>query len=157
MRRINLKREDGVAMTEFALVVPIFLLLVVGLLVFGRMFFYWIEANHLANETARWAVVDQNPYSPQTLQQHATSSATDEFENNVRVRICFPGEDFTTVSTGDPVKVDVHVPVTFVEFFGFGVTIRGASTMRVENIRAGPTSNPTAYSDADNPPDFVCP
>ena len=159
MRRINLKREEGVAMTEFALVVPIFLLLVVGLLVFGRMFFYWIEANHLANETARWAVVDQNPYKTcagaptgvagcQSLQQHARSSATDEFENNVRVCIDFPGESITTVSTGDPVRVKVQVPVTFVKFFGFGVTIRGASTMRVENIRSG--NDPTAYTDAQN-------
>ena len=50
-------------MTEFALILPVFVLLVVGLLAFGRIFFYWIEANHLASETARWAVVDRNPYS----------------------------------------------------------------------------------------------
>ena len=69
---MNLKREDGVAMTEFALIVPIFLLIVAGLLSFGRVFFYWIEANHMASETARWAVVDRNPYGPgKTLQQHA--------------------------------------------------------------------------------------
>ena len=153
-------------MTEFALVLPIFLLLVVGMLVFGRLFFYWIETNHLANETARWAIVDQNPYKTcagaptglagcQTLQQHAQSSATDEFENNAKVRICFPGESFATVSTGDPVKVDVHVPVTFVKFFGFGVTIRGSATMRLENLRPGP--DPTAYTDADNSAGFPCP
>ena len=64
MRRMNLKREDGVAMTEFALIVPVFLLIVAGLLAFGRVFFYWIEANHMASETARWAVVDRNPYAP---------------------------------------------------------------------------------------------
>ena len=63
MRRVNLKREDGVAMTEFALIVPVFLLIVAGLLAFGRVFFYWIEANHMASETARWAVVDRNPYA----------------------------------------------------------------------------------------------
>ena len=71
MRRIDLRREDGVAMTEFALIVPVFLLIVAGLLGFGRVFFYWIETNHMASETARWAVVDRNPYDPgQTLQQH---------------------------------------------------------------------------------------
>ena len=62
MRRIDLRRDDGVAMTEFALILPVFVLIIVGILSFGRVFFYWIEANHLANETARWAVVDQNPY-----------------------------------------------------------------------------------------------
>ena len=61
MRRIDLRRNDGVAMTEFALILPVFVLIIVGILSFGRVFFYWIEANHLANETARWAVVDQEP------------------------------------------------------------------------------------------------
>ena len=67
-------------MAEFALIVPVFLLLVVGLLVFGRLFFYWIETNHLANETARWAVVDRNPYGPaRRCSAHARESATAEF------------------------------------------------------------------------------
>ncbi len=49
-------------MTEFALIVPVFLVIVAGLLGFGRVFFYWIETNHEASEAARWAVVDRNPY-----------------------------------------------------------------------------------------------
>ena len=68
-RMIGLRREDGVAMTEFALILPVFLLLVAGILSFGRVFFYWIQANHMANETARWAAVDRNPYAPTTLEQ----------------------------------------------------------------------------------------
>ncbi len=59
MKRIDLRRDDGVAMTEFALVLPVLVLIIAGILSFGRVFFYWIEANHLANETARWAVVDE--------------------------------------------------------------------------------------------------
>ena len=58
-------------MTEFALILPVFLLIVVGLLSFGRVLYYWIEANHVASETARWAIVDQNPFRAQTLQEHA--------------------------------------------------------------------------------------
>jgi len=69
-------------MTEFALIVPVFLLIVVGLLGFGRVFFYWISANHLANETARWAVVDRVPNPTQTLQQYAKANGgTVEFQN----------------------------------------------------------------------------
>ena len=64
MRRLKFRREDGVAMTEFALILPIFMVIVAGLLGFGRVFFYWIQANHVANETARWAIVDRNPYAP---------------------------------------------------------------------------------------------
>lgn len=150
MRRINVRRDEGVAMTEFALILPVFLLLVVGMLVVGRLFFYWIETNHVANETARWAIVDQNPYSGQTLQEHARSSATDEFENNVAVCIDFPGKDHATVDLGDPVRVRVQVPVAFAGFFGWGITIKGSSTMRLENISNIVTGNPTAADDANN-------
>ena len=62
-------------MTEFALIVPVFMLLVVGMLVFGRMFFYWIETNHVANETARWAVVDRNPTGPRNAPAQCTRRA----------------------------------------------------------------------------------
>ncbi len=82
-------------MTEFALILPVFMLIVVGMLVFGRLLFYWIETNHVASETARWAVVDRNPYGPgQTLQQSARSRATNEFEDNAAVCIDFPGKDW---------------------------------------------------------------
>jgi len=147
-------------MTEFAIIAPVFLLLVVGMLVFGRLFFYWIEANHLANETARWAVVDNNPYdqscengpwtdSPgcQTLQQHARSDATVEFKNAAQVAICFPGKTLQTVGQGDPVQVRVHVPVTFLGLFNLGLTLKGTSTMRMESFR---NTDPVEFSDAAN-------
>ena len=110
-------------MTEFALIVPVFMLIVVGMLVFGRLFFYWIETNHVANETARWAVVDRNPYdlcprpSPdsrlQSLQQHARSSATNEFEDNAAVCIDFPGKDSgrrRRRAVGDPCESGFRCP-----------------------------------------------
>ncbi len=78
-RRIDIRRQDGVAMTEFALIIPVFLVVVAGLLGFGRVFFYWIGANHLANETARWVVVDRNPNpaafpNPDALQKYARAN-----------------------------------------------------------------------------------
>jgi len=139
-------------MTEFALIAPVFLLLIVGVLVFGRMLYYWIETNHVANETARWVVVDRNPYSPgQTLQQNARSRATNEFEDNAAVCIDFPDPDNpgmfqsrADVEPGDPVRVRVQVPVSFVKFFGWGVTIKGSAVMRLERIadNVDPIANP---------------
>ena len=93
-RRTDLRREDGVAMTEFALILPSSCCIVVGLLGFGRVFFYWIEANHLANETARWAVVDRNPYdlSDRRLQEYARSNGgTRRVHGDAKVCINFPG------------------------------------------------------------------
>ena len=130
-------------MTEFALIAPVFMLLIVGVLIFGRLFFYWIETNHLANETARWAAVDRNPYAPAglTLQQRARSSATDEFENRAKVCIDFPGKTYATVAPGDQLRVRVQVPVAFAGFLG--ITIKGSSTMRLERlVGADPVANP---------------
>ena len=143
MRRINLKREDGVAMTEFALIVPVFLLIVAGLLAFGRVFFYWIEANHMASETARWAVVDRNPYGPsQTLQQHAAQNSTTEFSSDVKVCIDNPSG---IVDLGEPLRVRIQKPFNFVPILGMGqITIRGSSTMRIE--RLANNGAPLSYS-----------
>ena len=140
-------------MTEFAIIAPVFLLLIVGILVFGRLFFYWIETNHLANETARWAAIDHNPYEPQgqSLQEHARESATKEFSDTAVVCIAFP--DVPPPDPGDPpgvpavgqrVRVSVELPLTFAEFFGFGVTLHGTSTMRIEQM--GDLTGPENYS-----------
>ena len=83
VRRLpNLRASDGVAMTEFALIVPVFLLIVAGMLGFGRALFYWIDANHLANETARWAVVDRNPFA------HDAPAVRSELRRHRRVHRC---------------------------------------------------------------------
>ena len=50
--------------------------------------------------------------------------------------IDYPGKDWdaANVEPGDPVRVRVQVPVSFVKFFGWGVTIKGSATMRIERI-----------------------
>ena len=139
MRRIDLRHNDGVAMTEFALVLPVFVLIIVGLLAFGRVFFYWIDANHIASETARWAIVDRNPF-PETLQQHAARSSTTEFESDVRV--CITAPDGAVL--GRPLVVKVQKPFSLVPILDAGtITIRGTSTMRIENFVNG--TGPSAY------------
>jgi len=148
VRRVNLKREDGVAMTEFALIVPVFLLIVAGLLAFGRVFFYWIEANHMASETARWAVVDRNPY-PVSLQQHAAQTSTVEFASDVKVCIDFPGKTEATADLGDPVRVRIQKPFNFLPILGMGtITVRGTSTMRIERLATN--GDPGSYHMTEN-------
>ena len=152
-RRTDLRREDGVAMTEFALIVPVFMLIVVGLLGFGRVFFYWIGANHLANETARWAVVDRNPdpvkYTvPATaLQQYARDNGgTIEF-TDAKVCINYLGTG-ATPTLGDPIQVKISKPFTFLPILNIGtITIRGSSTMRIERFALNKGTTPSySYS-----------
>ena len=160
MKRIDLRRDDGVAMTEFALVLPVLVLIIAGILSFGRVFFYWIEANHLASETARWAVVDQNPYrnacptldptsftdTPgcQSLQQAARDSSSKEFQQDVKVCIDFPTG---SPAVGDPVRVRVQKPFSLVPLLNAGtITIRGSSEMRIEQLSGSNGTAPANYT-----------
>jgi hypothetical protein len=154
VKRLSLRREEGVAMTEFALVAPVFMLIVVGMLLFGRAFFYWIEANHLANETARWAVVDRNPYAPNSLQHGARfGGQTQEFANAAKVCIDFPGKTAADPLTlGDPVRVKVEE--TFEVFGGWKLSIRGSSTQRIERL-VNETS-PANYAAGSDPALATC-
>jgi hypothetical protein len=146
VRRIDLRRQDGVALTEFALILPIFLVIVAGLLGFGRVLFYWIEANHLASETARWAVVDRNPYGATPLQQNVINSGTVEWGD---ARVCIDFPEGGTPELGDAVRVRVQKPFAFVPILGIApITIRGSSTMRIE--RFANNTGPTNYSPSND-------
>jgi TadE-like protein len=136
--------HDGVAMTEFALVLPIFVLIIVGLISFGRVFFYWIEANHIANETARWAAVDQRPDLTKSLQQYARDSGgTVEF-SDAKVCIQVPTNPPTAPVMGGPIQVRISKKFSFVPILGIGnITVRGSATMRIERFANNNGTSPS--------------
>jgi Flp pilus assembly protein TadG len=57
----RLAADRGVAMVEMALVLPLLLVLLMGMLDFGRAINYWNDVNHIAGEGARFAAVNNNP------------------------------------------------------------------------------------------------
>ena len=153
MRRMHDQR--GVALVEFALLLPVLLIIIAGLLSFGRIFFYWIQANHEANEAVRWAVVDRNPYTT-SLQQHIRDQGTIEFTSDVAVCIDFPesGVSFSNVDIGDAIRVRVRKDFDLLPILGAGtITIRGSATQRLERMD---NNDPSAFSMSDQvrPGDF---
>src|ERR671927_118995 len=66
-RRLN-ARERGAALIEFVLVLPLVLLLLFGMIDFGKAFSYWNDETHLANEAVRYAVVNKNPLGSGSLE-----------------------------------------------------------------------------------------
>jgi hypothetical protein len=158
MRGKRLADERGVAMTEFALVLPVLMLVLAGLLAFGRLFFYWLDANRLAGETARWAVVDQNPFGV-PLQQYVVNEVPAGMKDGLNVCIDFrPNADPLNPGSGrvgDPVRVRIEKSVALVPILGIrDVTIRASSTMRIERFANG-LGPPFAYKPGpptDDPP-----
>ena len=154
--RAGARDERGVALVEFALVLPILIVLLFGMLDFGKAFNYWIDGTHLANEGARWAVVNRNPSTGgETLQEYISAQATTaELRNGgtpsipdpLEVCITFPNGQ----NVGDPVRVTVKTTYRWLGVLTAqvpGLTdteMRGTSTMRLEVA-------PTNYTDADNP------
>ena len=144
LRRLR-GEEHGVALVEFALVAPLLLVILFAMLDFGRTFNYWIDATHLANEGARWAVVDKNPASSGTLQHYIQQQAdTDELRNGgsssvpsaLQVCISFPSG---SSAVGNPVQVTASVDYNWIPFLSdqalgglTSTTVSSSSTMRLE-------------------------
>ena len=137
--------EHGVALVEFALILPVLALMLFGMLDFGKAFNYWIDETHLANEGARWAVVNKNPASSGTLQAYIRDQATTpELRNGgtpsladpLRVCIDFPNG---TSNVGDPVRVTLTATYRWLglitsETSLTETTITGSAIMRLEAL-----------------------
>src|SRR5437588_9360499 len=59
--RAHAKDARGAALAELALVLPLLLLLILGMLDFGKAFNAWMNETHLASEGARLAAVNYCP------------------------------------------------------------------------------------------------
>lgn len=160
-----INEERGAAVTEFALVLPLLLLLLLGMIDFGKAINYWIDETHLANEGARWAAVNNNPGSAdgKTLQEyildqadsgelHGDVQGTQRTAHSAAVKICFykasDGSSVATGAVGDTVEVIVSYDYNWLHYLtaqagiGPSTTITGKSAMRVE----APPTNYTSDS-----------
>jgi len=144
--------ERGVALVEFVLVLPLLLVILFAMLDFGRVFNYWIDATHLSNEGARWAVVNNNPNTAGTLQAYIQQQGdTNELRNGgtssvpdpLEICIAFPNG----AAVGQPVNVTASLTYNWLpflssdwsyEFFGHKLPlssdVTGTSTMRLEAL-----------------------
>jgi hypothetical protein len=142
----GLRDERGTAIVELALVLPLFLFIVIGMLHFGTAFNYWINETHLANEAARYAAVNKNPGgTAATLQEYIQQQAeTDELRDGGTdsvaspLKVCVEFPDGTPV-VGGPVTVTVStqydwLPIISDKIASAHTTISGSATMRLEAL-----------------------
>ena len=123
-------RDRGAAMVEFAVVVPLFLLLVFGIIEGGWYFAEQVEIRNAAREGARIAVVD---YGSANAVAAETCSRADLSSSGGTVTVALDGSD--TYGLGaDSVTVTMSVNRTSLTgFFGFfDGTISSSATMRTE-------------------------
>lgn len=156
----RLVRDDrGTALAELALVLPLLLVLIMGMVDFGKAFNEWIDETHLANEGARLAAVGYltadcatatNPNTciarqiqedasiPELKNGRAFSPYADK-QDAAQVCISYPTNPATNShgQVGDPVQVTVRTTYHWLNYLvsslGFlGTPIEGKATMRLE-------------------------
>jgi Flp pilus assembly protein TadG len=129
--RAHATEERGQALVEFALVLPILLLVIFGIIQFGLAFNSANDETHLANEVARYATVNENP-SSETLQKWGKSQADSKALSGQTVCISFPNG---TSNVGDPVEVKVSGTIKWLPILKLAAastTIEGKADMRLE-------------------------
>jgi Flp pilus assembly protein TadG len=155
-RKTKLQEQDGQAMVEFAFVVPLLLVLILGIFDFGRAINYWIDMTHMANDAARFAAVDHVPPTIGTvscgtggtalqacIREGANSAELRDGTGQVstRVKVCIT---YSSDSVGEPIAVAVSAVYRWLPFLKMSaatVGLNGQATMRREakpvNVTAG--------------------
>jgi len=133
--RRRLRSERGQAAVEFAMVVPLLCVMIIGIFHFGKVMNYWLDLNHVASEGARKAAVNgfatDGAYGTWVRSRLETAELRNGGSSSIpsqsTIDVCLPeGGD-----VGDPVTVQVAAGYSL-PFIGKTITLRGSATMRME-------------------------
>jgi hypothetical protein len=138
--------EKGQALLEFAIVVPLLLLLVLGIADFGLAYNYKNDQTSLANQALRYGVVNQCApcMSGQTIEDYVKTTAdSGNLENGntpgsfgiqqpgVTITFCLPNG--STGHAGEPLEAKATSTYDWLPFLNLGsVTIESSAIGRIE-------------------------
>jgi hypothetical protein len=142
------RNEDGQALVEFALVLPVLVLILFGMIHFGKAVNYWNDATHLTAEAARFAAVDRkpDPSSAASLQAQILGQAdtkelregkTDSVVSPARVCVDFPNG---TSNVGDPVRVKMTFSYSWMPLLDLVPGTLPITSSTVMRLEARPTN-----------------
>ena len=132
-------RYAGQSMVEFALVLPMFLLLIFGVLDFGRAVYADSTITNAAREGARFAIITPFPTSAvqAKVQQYAATLSIPTSDVSVSCVTADGTNNCQNAQAGDQVTVAVtytYVPVVvnIADFTGPSLTMTAQATMVVQ-------------------------
>ena len=123
-----IKKQDGQSLVEFALVLPILLLLLVGIFDFGRILYTHLQLEMVAQESVRMGGLGN---SDETIRAYAANQFHGD-SSKLEIKI-IPSE--TARKSGDYVTVSLAYPEEFMNVLGDAAipyTVQTSSTIRVE-------------------------
>ncbi|HEY3317886.1 MAG TPA: TadE family protein [Coriobacteriia bacterium] len=129
----RMREETGAAAVEFALVVVLLFMLLLGIMQFGLTMSQWLQVVHSAREGARWAALQAPESEVRTRVANAATPITPK-----RIDIS-PGDYATPAGIGKPVTVTVYYdPAVISPLFGglMGIAgipeLKSSATLRVD-------------------------
>ncbi|MDA1054046.1 MAG: TadE/TadG family type IV pilus assembly protein [Planctomycetota bacterium] len=133
----SFRKQRGAAAVEFAVVAPIFVLLLFGMVEYGRMVMVQQMLTNATREGARRAVLDGTTVTnvKTTVQDYLSSGNITVNDNEITVT-----PDPAAASFGDPVTVSLSVPFSRVSWlpapmFLGNASMSATSVMRRESVQ----------------------
>jgi Flp pilus assembly protein TadG len=123
-----MKSQKGQSLVEFALVFPILILLLFGIMDFGRIFHAYLTIDHAGREAARAASIGKDDT---TVKNTAVNDAT-----GIVLTVGQVGVTPTPRTSGTDVTITITYPITFLtpvigSIVG-PITLEDTTVMRVE-------------------------
>ena len=127
-QRIRIRDEHGQSMTEFAVILPILVVLLFGIVQFGILFNNYVTLTDAVRAGARAAAVSRQASDPVGNATSAVrTSASDLNQSNLGVNVS------TTWSPGSPVTVTATYPYS-ISLLGWVVTSGNLTTKTTEAV-----------------------
>ncbi|MGY1779263.1 TadE/TadG family type IV pilus assembly protein [Geodermatophilus sp. SYSU D01036] len=127
--RKRLHRERGASVVEFALIVPLLMILVLGIVEFGHAFQVQGTLSAAAREGARVMALQSNPAAARAAVRDAAPTL-DPAITDAQIAIT-PAACPMTAATTANVRVTISYPMPFLTgFFGADVDLTGTGVMR---------------------------
>lgn len=141
MFKTRIKDEKGASAVEFALILPILVVLLFGIAQFGILFNHYLTLTHAAREGVRWAALEKS-VDIVKLKIIDASGGLDQDLLDIKVYINNIEEPDTGGATiddqGSPARVEVAYPVPVLALFTVlfdesdTVTLTGKATQMIE-------------------------
>ncbi|WP_053361541.1 TadE/TadG family type IV pilus assembly protein [Bacillus sp. FJAT-27251] len=131
-----MKSEKGQSLVEFALVLPLLMMLLFGIIDFGRIFHAYLTIDHAGREAARAASVGKT-YSEASQVAVKTAAGINLNKSGASVTITPPSDPAKSYPSGTDVKVTITYPIDFLtpiigQLIGGSFNLTDTTVMRVE-------------------------
>lgn len=123
---MEMKKEKGQSLVEFALVLPLLLLLLFGIVDFGRVFHAYLTIDHVGREVARAVSVGSDEATINNI----------ILKNGASINLTRTDVDITPAESGHDAEITIQYPITFLtpvigDLVG-PLELKDSTTMRVE-------------------------